>query len=508
MAQWWARLREQVSEIFGAMNRTQRVTLSGVALLVFVGLLFVIIRAANPAYATLFSRLAPEDASEIVAVLRDGNIPYRLQDNGSTILVPTEQVYETRLNLAGQGMPRGGVVGFEIFLETSLGATDFDQLVKYNMALQGELTRTIREMAGVMDARVHIVVPERRLFVRDEQPATASVFLQLRPGASLDAQQVRGITNLIARSVEGLSVENISIVDNWGRVLSDLVQPTVAGINDSSGFEARLNVQRAYERELENRVQTMLEAVYGREQVIVRVNAALNFDMEEQREDLYEPVVRDGGVVRSSQLFEEESSSGTPAGGVVGVDANIPGFAADADTAGNFSRREEILNFEVNRIERVRVQAPGRVERLSVGVWLDADELDAAEQRRVENVVAAALGMNTTRGDAIIVEGVPFAARPALAEVTSEIAVIPWWVWVVIAAAVLVIVLLAIAARRRQEDETSIDILIGDDDPMLEAPVPSSEDKARQRLRERAEELVQERPHEAAQLVKAWLTEG
>lgn len=507
MAQWWARLREQVTEIVGGMSRTRRIALAGGALVVFIGLLLLIVRMANPPYATLFSRLTPEDAGEIVSLLQDGNIPYRLQDNGSTILVPSERVYETRLSMAGQGLPRGGIVGFEIFLETSLGATDFDQLVKYNMALQGELTRTIREMAGVLDARVHIVVPERRLFLRDEQPATASVFLQMRPGAQLDPQQVRGITHLIARSVEGLQPENITIVDNWGRVLSDMMQLSVPGMNDNTAFENRLKIQRAYERELESRVQSMLEAVYGREHVIVRVTASLNFDLEEQREDLYEPVVRDSGVVRSSQLFEEEGTSASP-GGIVGVDANVPGFAADVQTSGNFTRREEILNFEVNRIERVRVQAPGRIERLSVGVWIDTDELDVAEQRRVENVVAAALGVDTTRGDTVIVEGVPFAVSAAVAQAVPEVVIVPVWVWAVVAAAVLAIVLSIVAARRRRAaDRDGVDVLVSDED-LLSPPVPSFEDKARQRLRERAEEIVQDRPHEAAQLVKAWLTEG
>lgn len=506
MAQWWARLREQITEIVGGMSRSRRMAVAGFAALVVVGLLVVIIRVANPPYATLFSRLAPEDAGEIVSVLQDANIPYRLQDSGSTVLVPTDRVYETRLGLAGQGLPRGGVVGFEIFLETSLGATDFDQLVKYNMALQGELTRTIRELAGVLDARVHIVMPERRLFVRDERPATASVFLQLRPGGQLNPQQVRGITNLIARSVEGLLPENITIVDNWGRVLSDLVQPTMADMTDGSAFETRLNIQRAYERELEFRVQTMLEAVYGREQAIVRVNAAMNFDLEEEREDRYEPVVRDAGIVRSSQIFEEDGTTGSP-GGIVGVDANVPGFVADAANGGNFSRREEILNFEVNRIERVRVQSPGRIDRLSVGVWLDG-ELDVAEQRRVESVVAAALGIDPTRGDTIIVEGMPFATVPVLADAV-QVAAVPSWIWIAAGLVGLIVIWSVVAARRRRAEmtRTAVDVMISDDE-LAEPPVATPEDRARQRLRERAADIVHDKPREAAQLVKVWLTEG
>ena len=154
------------------MSVGRRVTAGVILGLVIIGLAAVVWRAANPPYATLFSRLSSDDAGEIVAVLRENGVPYRLADNGATILVPDDRVYETRLSLAAQGLPRGGVVGFEVFLESALGATDFDRQVRYNMALQGELTRTIREITGVLDARVHIVMPERRLFA-DECPAAS-----------------------------------------------------------------------------------------------------------------------------------------------------------------------------------------------------------------------------------------------------------------------------------------------------------------------------------------------
>lgn len=505
MGQWWSRFREQVSNIFAGMSPGRRLGVGIGAGVVFVALLVLILWVANPSYSILFSNLTPEDAGEIVAVLRDGNVPYRLQDGGTTVLVPGDRVYETRLQIAAQGLPRGGIVGFEIFLETSLGATDFDQLVKYNMALQGELTRTIRELAGVLDARVHIVMPERRLFVRDERPATASVFLQLRPGAQLDAQQVRGITHLIARSVEGLVPENITIVDNFGRVLSDMT-PSVAGGLDGTGLQARLDVQRAYERELEVRVMTMLEAVYGRDSVVVRVNAAMNFDLEEQREDRFEPVVRDGGVLRSSQIFEEEGAGSGPAG-VVGVDANVPGIVADAVSGSTFSRREEILNFELNRIERVRVQTPGRLERLSVGVWIDGD-MDAVERQRIESVVAATLGMDFVRGDTVIVEAMPFATVPDLSGPAVPVAVVPLWAWIVGGLLLLVlVVLLATRLRRAPTPAPAVDLTV-DDDVDVDVPTPTTEDMARQRLRERAIALVQDQPREAAQLVKVWLTEG
>lgn len=512
MTELWNRLRSQVSDIVAGMSPARRIGAVLVLSVVLIGLVLLGWRAANPPYATLFSRLTTEDAGEIVAVLRDTGVPYRLAENGTTVMVPDARVHETRLALAGQGLPRGGVVGFEVFLETALGATDFDRQVRYNMALQGELTRTIREINGVLDARVHIVMPERRLFARDERPATASVFLQLRPGARLTANQVRGIAHLMARSVEGLEPENITIVDNWGQVLSDMLRPDTIGMVDGVGMATRLELQRAYERELELRAQSMLETVYGLGRAIVRVNAELNFDLEEERQDLFEPVVRNEGIVRSSQVFEEESTGRGPgSGGIVGVDANVPGFVSDTDSESTFTRREEILNFEVNRIERVRVQAPGRLERLSVGVWLDA-ELEPAEQQRVSDLVAAALGINEARGDSVIVDGTPFAVSPmvaAVADVEPAPASIPWWA-IAAAGGVLLLVLLLVLRRRPAPVATPmVDVVVDDEEDLVAVGrEETEEERARKQLRERAVDLVRENPREAAQLVKVWLTEG
>lgn len=509
MAEFWNRLRTQVSEIIAGMSPARRIAALVVIGVVLAALIYVAWNAANPAYATLFSRLTTDDAGEIVAYLRDAGIPYRLSDNGTTILVPETQVYETRLTLAGQGLPRGGVVGFEVFLETALGATDFDRQVRYVMALQGELTRTIREINGVLDARVHIALPERRLFVRDERAATASVFLQLQPGFQLTANQVRGIAHLIARSVEGLDPANITIVDNRGQVLSDVLRTGNLNLVDGGSLASRLELQRAYESELELRAQTMLEAVYGYGRAVVRVNAELNFDMEEERQDLYEPVVRNEGIVRSSQILEEESVGTGGAGGIVGVDANVPGFVADSGTQTSFTRREEILNFEVNRIERVRVQAPGRIQRLSVGVWLDA-ELEPAELQRVRDLLIAALGINEARGDLVIVDATPFAVSPVAAMVADVVeaapAGVPWY-WLAAAAAVLLLAVVVLL-RRQTVPHPTVDLIVAEEDLAAVGREETEEEKARKHLRQRAVDLVRENPREVAQLVKVWLTEG
>src|SRR5690606_25116459 len=349
-----------------------------------------------------------------------------------------------------------------------------------------------------------------RLFARDERPATASVFLHLRPGFQLSASQVRGIAHLIARSVEGLRPADITIGDMRRQVLSALLRSDSVGLVDGAGLATRLELQRAYERELELRAQSMLETVYGPGRAIVRVNAELNFDLEEERQDLFEPVVRNEGVVRSSQIFEEEGrGTGAAAGGITGVDANVPGFVADADAGGSFSRREEILNFELNRIERVRVQAPGRIQRLSVGVWLDA-QLEPAEQERVRELVSAALGINEARGDTVIVDGTPFAVSPVAALIADAAEPAPALpvAWIVAAVAgLLLLLILLLVLLRRPAPRPAVDVVV-DDELVAVTREETEDERMRKHLRERAADLVRKNPREAAQLAKVWLAEG
>src|SRR5690606_12795761 len=305
------------------------------------------------------------------------------------------------------------------------------------------------------------------------------------------------------RSVEGLEPENVTIVDNRGQVLSDIFRPALINGIDGAGVAARFDLQRAYERQLEQRVQSMLETVYGPGRAIVRVNAVINFDRAEEREDRYEPIVRDQGLVRSSQILEEQATGPHVALGPVGVDANVPGYEAADGQAGSFSRREEILNYELNRVERVRIQAPGGVERLSVAVWIDA-ELAAAETRRVQELVSAALGVDPARGDTVIVDSVPFAAAvPAVAPAVAPAPAVPLWVWVLLAALAVLVVWLV--ARRRPEPAPAIDVVLPEE-PAPAAEVPP-EERERQALRDRVAALVRENPREAAQLVKVWLAE-
>ncbi len=472
---------------------------------VFTLLLFLSLFSSQD-YAPLYTDLTTNDAAAVVSSLQDNNIPYRLGDNGATVLVPSSQIHELRLTLASQGLPTGGVVGFEIFNTTRLGETEADRQLRYLWALQGELTRTIRELQEVQDARVHIVLPQRSLFVQESRPSTASVLLQLQPGARLMSNQVNGIAHLVATSVEGLLPENVTIVDNRGTVLNQFAGDLAL---DGEAIARRMELERAYERQLEDSVTAMLERIYGYGQVVARVRAEMNFDLTEEYHELFEPVGRDQGIARSEQsLSESFSGTGAIPGGSPGVDSNIPGYVGTvAGGESEYERQESIINYEVNRIERRQSTTPGQINRLSVSVWVNG-ELTPAQLTTLQESVSRAVGLQAERGDQVFVDSMDFAVdlQPISPMVPEPQPYVPWWVYLVVIGAVAAVALVFV--RRRRTPQTvgeTIDYTAGDEEEPADTLSP--EDERRLALRQQISKLAQDKPQDFAQVVKTWLAD-
>ncbi|MEW6048229.1 MAG: flagellar basal-body MS-ring/collar protein FliF, partial [Bacillota bacterium] len=271
------RSREQVGSIWRGMSRTARLATLGGAAALLVAIIVLGVQLGTPRYEPVFTGLQRDDLRAVVVALQDRRVDFRVDETQGAVYVPEGSVHEVRLGLAMEGLPKNSVVGFEILKETNLGLTDFERRLRYYWALQGELTRTIRSIQGVSDARVHIVIPERSLFISEQRPATASVLLSLQPGVSLSRAQVRGIVHLVANSVEGLDPANVTVVDTKGNVLSDLFAAE-QGAGASNAAAERLQLKRTYERELERSLQATLEQVWGAGHVVVRVTADLTFD--------------------------------------------------------------------------------------------------------------------------------------------------------------------------------------------------------------------------------------
>lgn len=290
-----------------ALSAGKRMVIGGVVLACMLAFAALIMLANRTDYRPLFTNLAAEDAGEIVKKLKESKTPYQITPDGKGVLVPSDRVYDLRLSLASEGLPQGGGVGFEIFDRKNFGMTEFVQKLNYQRALQGELARTITQLSGVEQARVHLVIPEKTLFKDAEKPATASVVLKMKGSKNLKESEVQGILHLVASSIEGMNSENVTVLDSRGKVLSK----GGAGAGDTTAKAANtmLEMQRSYERNMEERLQTLLDRVVGGGKSVARVTATFDFKQVERVEEKFDPETI---AVRSEQRSEEKGGSRPP----------------------------------------------------------------------------------------------------------------------------------------------------------------------------------------------------
>ena len=497
----WQAVRERVAQTWERLSPTARWGVLGAAVVVLALLIYgLILASSQPAYVPLFADLSPRAAGEVAQVLQEQAIPYQLADGGRTILVPENVVYQTRIQLAAQGIPSGGTLGYELLDQNSLGMTEYERRVRYVLALQGELARTIEALAPVREARVHIVQPQPSVFVSERRPATASVLVDLRPGQDLDRQQVRAIVNLVAASVEGLTTENVTLVDTRGRTLSDMVRENTL---DAVAM-THLELQRNYEMQLQASVQTMLEQVFGYGRAVVRVKTQMDFSSSEEVADEFLPV--QGGGIRSEQRVEEryEGEGSLMPGGVAGVEANVPGYVATTAGPSSYERIDTITNYEFSRRQVQRTVPPGRVTGLSVAVWVDGS-LTPAQQAAIEAAVASAVGADLNRGDTVTVQAFEFS-RPEVVQVAAEPALpLVWLILMGVLLAAVVGGLVGWSLYRRRVREAEAEAAAAAEAEEEEVPALTTEEADRTLMRIR--ELALRNPKNFVELLRSWLTE-
>jgi flagellar M-ring protein FliF len=394
------------------------------------GLIALTLWTQQPNMQVLFTNLGSEDAAAIIDKLKETKVPYETTGGGSTVLVPSEQVHDLRLQLATQGLPHGGGVGFEIFDRTSIGMSEFVQKLNYRRALQGELARTIAQMPEVERARVHLAIPERRLFATEQEKARGSVILSLRNGQQLSQAQVQGVIHLVSSSVEGLQARDVTVVDGHGRMLSATATDETSGLTN-----AQLDYQRSIEKDVETRIQTMLERIVGPDKAVVRVSSLVDFRKVETTEERYDP---NSQVVRSEQRGQEKANgSNGVGGGVPGVQSNVPPGRdqelAQTSSSSNQTKNETV-NYEISRTVSKIVEPVGVIKQLSVAVLVDgmyepvkagegeAANVSAAARRyiprseedlkRIEDIVKKAMGFSAERQDQVQVVNVQFGTGP------------------------------------------------------------------------------------------------
>ncbi len=393
------------------------------------------------------------------------------------------------------------------------------------MALQGELVRTIKAMEVIEDARVHIVVPEDSVFIRERRSATASVLLKLKRGSALKEPQVRAIANLVASGVEGLSWQDVTIIDVDGNDLSLTIDQKEDALIGTSGLKMQLELRENYEKRLEDKVRSMLERVYGPGSVVVRISADMDFDHMESAREIFTPIQNPDGTqggIRSEEVSEEiRMGPENIAGGVPGTTSNIPIYPAMVDESGReeYRKMESVRNYELSREEQRYISSPGKVTRLTTSAWIDGD-LSDVERSLVQETIASAIGFDHNRGDAITVASGRFdtSLRQAFAlpEGIAAADEKEWWKNPVIlgmgATIVLLLIVLVLYRRASRRTRAEMEMMKESMAEVVEQETaatvsPIEEDSEANQLRDELIRLVDEQPAEVAQLIRAWLSE-
>lgn len=414
-------LLTQGKNFFTKLSLWQKVLFVGVPSAVMIALI-LILSAGNYSsdYQVLFNDLTAEDAGAITQNLKEKNIKYKLEDGGSTILVEKNDLYDTRISLASEGLPESSIVGYELFDRNNLGMSEFVQQVNFRRALEGEISRTIQSMDEVKKSRVHLVIPETKLFEKDQKEPTASVTLHLKSGRSISRVNIEGIQTLVASSVEGMLPENVTVVNHMGRLLSK----TPIDENSLAGKTAQqLEQQKRVESNLANKIKSMLDGVIGVNNSTVEVTADLNFTKIEQTRTDYDP---ERQVVRSEQAIEEVSESqdslSYPAVNMARDKSNI------------------IQNYEIAKNVEHIIHSVGTVNRISVAVMINGttqiveeegvkkvEYLPRSEEEmnKMEEIVKNAVGYDPARGDQVSVINVPFDTMIDTEYIEQEN--LQWW---------------------------------------------------------------------------------
>ncbi|MDY6906038.1 MAG: flagellar basal-body MS-ring/collar protein FliF [Thermodesulfobacteriota bacterium] len=425
---------QQLFNFYRDMPLARKLVLGTVTLIVAGGFAAMFFLANQTVYHTLFSDLSPTDASAIVEKLKEQNVPYKLLNDGTRIQVPADKVYDTRLTLAGLGLPKGSGVGFEIFDKTEFGATKFVQNLNYKRALQGELARTISEFQEVAKARVMVVLPKESVFIEESKPASASVLLELT--GPISKEKIAAIENLVASSVENLSTDQITVVNTRGEILSKKRES-----GDFAGADTKLEYKLAFEKNLASRIQSMLEAIVGTGKAIVRVTADMDFDQVDLSEETYDPAEK---AIRSQQITTSSSQEPGTEGQISSVNPVTPqttGQTGIQSGGSQNSQKSETINYELSRTMRRTISSTGDVTRISVAAVLDGkyetvtdDDGNTTrkfvprtddELTNFENIVKNAMGFSVDRNDQVTVESFPFSYMDEMAE--TDLPAPPLW---------------------------------------------------------------------------------
>jgi flagellar M-ring protein FliF len=427
---------DQLKNLFATLTMAQKAGLAAAVLLVAVGIPLFSHWQHESSFKPLFTGMAPEDAGAIVAKLKETGTEHKLAENGTSVLVPADKVDEVRLELAGEGLPKTGRIGFELFDKTNISLTDFGEHVNYRRAVEGELEKTIKSINGIEDARVHVTFPKDSVFLDAREAAKASVLVHVKPGVHLAPQNVVAISNLVASAVESLSPDAVSVVDMQGNLLSRVRRPSS---DPTDAAENSLDYKHQVEKDLTSKVEATLEPLLGEGKFRVGVTVDCDFSTSDQTDEVYDPT----RSVMSTSQKTEDLSQGAAMAGVPGTASNLPRSQIRSQAAGgapggsSVSRRTESQAFQTSRTVREIKTPRGVVKKVSAALLIDQDvewqgkgnqrkrvliPPSAEKMKAIHDVVAGVLGITTDRGDQLVIETLPFEQTRNAEDTTLETA--------------------------------------------------------------------------------------
>lgn len=493
-------IRNQINDFWNKFDKKRKIQIGIIALLLIGSMTLLVYIINRPNYEVLYSGLSDKDAGTVVDKLKNElKIPYKIEGNGSTILVPAQYKDEARMQLATEGIPQNGF-SFNDAMNNSLATTDQERKQKYIYFVQNEIQNALKTIDGVQDAKVNIVVPDESNFVlsNNANSSTAAVMLQLKPGVTLTNQQINGITNFVSKSVEGLSPDKVTIIDGNGKIL--------VAQNDSSleGANSQYALQMKVQNDLQNNIQSLLEQVFGPGNVIVRASVNLNFDKQVQDRVEWKPVIDNKGIIRSTQTIKEIANGSTNGASAGTATNNPPVYQSSNNGNSNYNKTETTINYEINQIKTTLTSAQGKIQNISLSVVVNNNNLSPTVKRQLTDLVSHAAGGKNV---SVSVMGIKFNTDLLNQMKSSERQSFPY-IWLILIGILLLVGGVFYTMRKRNEESIptgslqeaeSIEEPIVED---IELRTNEKDEKIKQ-----IEKLIKQKPDVVAQLIRTWLNE-
>jgi len=503
-------MMRQLKDLWNNFEKKKKIKLIVGSLALLVGVTALILFFTRPKYEVLFNQLSLKEASAVTAKLDELDIPWKDENNGTKILVPQNMLSKAKMELASEDIPKGRYSREDALNDSSWTMTEYDKRQRANYGLENDLAADIEKIKGVSEASVFLNIPEKTSYVlNDDKEPTASVFVTLSKGSTLTSSQVRGIQDHIARAV-GMSAENVSVIDDNGNVLTIPEEE-----QESFNLTEQLNLQQALQERINKSIKDFLENVFGYGNVVVRSGVKLNFDSETTSIQEFNPPV-DGmeeGLVRSMEKIEEQMLNMAD-GGVPGVESNVEDITDYVQQDGGnskYNKASEIINYELNEINKQIRKAPGQVESITVAIILNKNALPDGElndelKKEISGLIYAATGLDTKQVEVSAMQfNNDFLAQEGLSTETQDKT--RSWLWYLLLVIPVIGGIAFAVVYRRKQQKVDINEMIEQKANEMAIVEDIDFDTEKSKVKEQIIRFVDKKPDAVAQLLRTWLNE-